>query len=102
VWNIVAIWLGFSSAFHCQFFANFHQFSGLRSFSKKSTESMQIIWLSVAWTIWKERNYRIFKEKEDNLQALGERMKLQSKEASIINNSCVASFGYFVKNKSKM
>jgi len=48
VWNIVAIWLGFSSAFHCQLFAHLHQFSGLRGFSKKSTKSMQIIWLSVA------------------------------------------------------
>jgi len=50
----------------------------LQGFSKKSIESMQIIWLSVASKIWKERNNRIFKGKEDNLLALGERAKLQS------------------------
>jgi hypothetical protein len=78
VWHIIAAWLGFSTAFHCHFFEHLHHFSGLWGFSKKSTESMQIIWLSVTWTIWKERNNRIFKGKEDNLLALGERAKLQS------------------------
>jgi len=64
--------------FHCQFFTHLHQFGGLRGFLKKSIESMQIIWLSVAWSIWKEQNNKIFKGKEGSLQALGERVKLQS------------------------
>jgi len=39
---------------------------------------MHIIWLLVVWTIWKEQNNRIFQRKEDNLLALGERVKLRS------------------------
>jgi len=39
---------------------------------------MNIIWLSVVWVIWKKRNNIVFKRKEDNLHALGERLKLQS------------------------
>jgi hypothetical protein len=78
LWKLVAGWLGISTVFHCQFFNHLHQFGGLRGFSKKTMESMHIIWVSVVWTIWKERNNRIFQRKEDNLLALGERVKLQS------------------------
>ena len=82
LWNLVACWLGLSTIFYCQFFAHLHQFGGMRGFSKKMTESMNIIWLLAVWTIWKERNNRIFQRKEDNLLALGERVKLCALMAS--------------------
>ena len=47
LWKLVVGWLGISTVLHCQFFDQLHQFDGLRGFSKKTTESMHIIWLSV-------------------------------------------------------
>ena len=78
LWKLVADSLSLSTIFHCQFFEHLHQFGGLRGFSKKTTESMHIMWLLVVWTIWKEQNNRIFQRKEDNLLVLGEMVKLQS------------------------
>lgn len=49
--QLIAGWLGFSTILHGYFFNHLHQFGGLRGFSKKSTESMNIVWLSVVWTI---------------------------------------------------
>ena len=77
LWQLIAGWLGFSIVLHGYFFNHLHQFSGLRGFSKKSTESMSIVWLSVVWTIWKAQNDRIFQRKEDNLVVLSDRVKLQ-------------------------
>jgi len=71
-------WLGYLTTFQGSFQNHFHQFGGLCGFSKKSKESMNIIWMSVVWAIWKERNNRVFQRKEDKLQAICERVKLQS------------------------
>lgn len=76
--QLIVGWFGFSTAFHGSFQNHFHQFGGLRGFSKKSIESMNIIWMSVVLVIWKERNNRVFQGKEDMLQAICERIKLQS------------------------
>ena len=78
IWQCIEDWLGFSTVFHCSFQSHFHQFGGLRGFSKKSIESMNIIWMSVVWTIWKDRNNRVFQRKEEQLQAICKRVKLQS------------------------
>jgi len=40
--------------------------------------SLDVIWLSIAWAIWKDRNIRIFQQKEENMQAYCEKIKLQS------------------------
>jgi len=71
-------WLGFSTALHGSFQHHYYQFGGLRGSSKRSIEFMNIIWMSVVWAIWKERNTKVFQRKEEQLQAISERVKLQS------------------------
>jgi len=78
LWQYIVGWFGFSTSIHGSFFNHLHKFGGLRGFSKKLTESINISWLSVVWAIWKERNNRVFKGKGDNLHAISERVKLQS------------------------
>jgi len=38
--------------------------------------ALNIIWLSVVWVIWKERNKCIIQHKEEHLQSLSEKVKL--------------------------
>lgn len=49
-----------------------------------------IIWLSVVWIIWKERNRRIFKNKENHLQSIIEKVKL--KTFWLLKSSCYIRF----------
>jgi len=47
IWHCIVAWFGFSTVFRCSLEHHFHHFGGLRVFSKKSIESMNIIWISV-------------------------------------------------------
>jgi len=52
------------------------QFGVLGGFSKQMCMSSNIILFSVVWTIWTERNKRIFQHKEEQLQFLMKKVKL--------------------------
>ena len=54
------------------------QFGGLGEFSTKVKYSLHIIWIAVVWVTWKERNHRIFQNKQENIRALCERVRLLS------------------------
>jgi len=43
---------------------HFHQFSFSGGISKKRRSILQVIWFAKIWEIWKERNYRLFNDKE--------------------------------------
>jgi len=54
------------------------QFVALGGYSKKLRALPQLVWFSTVWVIWRERNTRIFQQKEDVLHHLLDRMKFQS------------------------
>jgi hypothetical protein len=78
IWQLIGGWLGFSTPIHGNLMAHLLQFGGLGGCSTKVRYSLNIIWLVVVWVIWKERNRHIFQNKEENLHALCEMVKLQS------------------------
>jgi len=43
---------------------------------QKYRKTFNIIWLVGAWIIWKEKNKRIFQQKEENILSLDEYVKL--------------------------
>lgn len=45
---------------------------------QKTTTGFTVIWISVLFVIWKDRNRRIFQNHFDHLEALLERVKLQT------------------------
>jgi hypothetical protein len=71
-------WLGFYSAFNGNISTYPYQFSGLGGFSKNSRSAFTIIWISVIFAVWKDRNNKIFQRKSDQLETLTEKIKLQT------------------------
>jgi len=76
LWYFIFSWLDFSTVFNGKVLQHIYQFGSFGGFSHKVQNSLNAIWLCVAWIIWKEHNIRIFQRKEDNLQLLCERVKL--------------------------
>ncbi|GAU35536.1 hypothetical protein TSUD_155670 [Trifolium subterraneum] len=78
VWPLVSKWLGYESAFHGTIEAHSTQFSSLGGVSARSHKALSIIWLSVLFVIWKDRNNQIFHHKSSQVQALSEKVKLHT------------------------
>ncbi|GAU33009.1 hypothetical protein TSUD_358760 [Trifolium subterraneum] len=78
VWQLVLNWLGFSTALHVSLSGHADQFCGLGGNSKTSRTLFTIIWVSVLFVIWKDRNDRIFQMGNDSGVTLLERIKLQT------------------------
>jgi hypothetical protein len=78
IWYYIFSWLDFSTAFNGRVLDHIYQFGSLGGFSHIVQCSLNVICLSVAWVFWKERSRHFFKRKEETLQTLCERVKLQS------------------------
>jgi hypothetical protein len=78
LWLLISNWLGFDTVFHGNLNMHANQFCALGGFSKNSLTTFTIIWISVLFVIWKDRNRRIFQNRIDQLEALLERVKLQT------------------------
>ncbi|GAU20019.1 hypothetical protein TSUD_273540 [Trifolium subterraneum] len=78
VWHLVLNWLGLSTALHVSLGGHTEQFAGLGGNSKTSRNLFTIIWVSVLFVIWKDRNDRIFQMGNDSGVTLLERIKLQT------------------------
>lgn len=50
----------------------------LEVFQKTLKTTFTIIWISVLYVIWKDRNRRVFQNQFDHVEALLERVKLQT------------------------
>jgi len=78
VWHRIYQWLDISFTVPASATAHLHQFGHLSGLPR-STHSFQIVtWLASVWGIWKERNNKIFKQKNDALDQLVDNIKLMS------------------------
>ncbi|XP_024636174.1 uncharacterized protein [Medicago truncatula] len=78
LWLLISNWFGIVKVFHGNIFSHANQFCALGGFSKNSRTAFTIIWISVLFVIWKDRNRRIFQNQVEHLEALFERVKLQT------------------------
>jgi len=62
-WSQISGWLGFSTAHHGNLVDHLYQFGGVGGFPKDFRMTFNIIWFSVLYIIWEERNERIFNHK---------------------------------------
>ncbi|XP_057793236.1 uncharacterized protein LOC131009848 [Salvia miltiorrhiza] len=60
IWNAFLRWIGKSSALHHNAKEHFLAFIGLGN--KAETRFLTGLWISIVWSIWKERNNCIFKQ----------------------------------------
>nr|ABD32346.1 H+-transporting two-sector ATPase, alpha/beta subunit, central region, related [Medicago truncatula] len=78
LWLMLSDWLGFVTVFNGNLYTHANQFCALGGFSKNYMKAFTIIWISVLYTIWKDRNRRIFQNQIVLLEVLLERVKLQT------------------------
>ncbi|GAU20775.1 hypothetical protein TSUD_84930 [Trifolium subterraneum] len=76
LWLLISKWLGYESVFHGSTDSHSSQFRGLGGVTKNSRTAFTIIWISVLFVIWKDRNRRMFKSGSDTLETLAEKIKL--------------------------
>jgi len=78
LWLLISGWLGISTTHQGSLFDYYFQFGGLEGFSNESRLAFNTIWISVLFTIWKDRNRRHFHNKMEQLLSLLEKAKLQA------------------------
>ncbi|XP_058761871.1 uncharacterized protein LOC131635274 [Vicia villosa] len=66
VWNEVYRWLGFWYVSHNSAVQNFMQFAGMSCGGRVNKERLMVIWFACIWTIWKQRNDKVFKTSEQS------------------------------------
>ena len=75
VWHFIYRWLGISTVVPAQVSAHFNQFSVSGGIAKKRCSISQVIWFATIWEIWKERNNRLFNNKECSVFQVGDKIK---------------------------
>ena len=78
LWLLISHWLGIVTALDGVVYTHGNQFCALGDLLKNSRTTFTIIWISVLFVIWKDCNRRIFQNHFDHLEALLERVKLQT------------------------
>jgi len=78
VWYLVHQWLGVYTADPLTLVDHFIQFGTSAGFPKSQCSFMHLIWFATSWVIWKERNDRLFRTKENSYVQLLENIRLLS------------------------
>jgi len=78
LWLLILNWLDIVTALPGDLYTHANQFCALKGLSKNSRTAFSIIWISVLFVIWKDRNRRIFQNHSDQLEALLEKVKFQT------------------------
>jgi len=60
LWLLISNWIDIVTVLPGDLYTHANQFCVLRGISKKSMTAFSIIWISVLFVIWKDRNRRIF------------------------------------------
>ncbi|GAU48175.1 hypothetical protein TSUD_369390 [Trifolium subterraneum] len=78
LWSSVRSWIGFSSVDPHNLTDHFLQFTFLSGGLSVRRSFLQLIWLVCVWVIWNERNQRLFRNSEQTLPQLLDKVKLYS------------------------
>ena len=78
LWHGIFNWLGFITVPPEHVSNHFLQFENLGGFHKNIRLVFNLIWLACVWVVWSEINARVFRQQEDSLQTLLDKIKLQS------------------------
>jgi len=78
LWYLTSGWLDITFVSQGELQAHSIQFGGLGGFSKNFRTTFNIVWISVLFTIWKDRNVRIFNNMVSSLLALLEKEKIEA------------------------
>ncbi|GAU49412.1 hypothetical protein TSUD_374310 [Trifolium subterraneum] len=78
LWLLVRSWLGVSSADPIDLADHFRQFTLSAGGTRARRSFLQLIWLLCVWTISKERNNRLFRNSEQFISQLMDKVKLNS------------------------
>ncbi|GAU46085.1 hypothetical protein TSUD_239720 [Trifolium subterraneum] len=78
IWPLISGWLGFEAVFPGSVDLHSTHFSGLGGASKSCNVLLISIWAAVLFTIWKDRNNRIFKNSHATIEALAEQVKFHT------------------------
>jgi len=78
LWLLILNWFYIATALPGDLYTHANQICALRGLSKNSRTAFSIIWISILFVIWKDRNRRIFQNHFDHLEALLERVKFQT------------------------
>ena len=68
-------WLGVSAVAPSQVLAHFTQFSVSGGIGNKRRSITQVIWFATVWEIWKERNNRLFNDKQSTVTQVVDKIK---------------------------
>jgi len=72
IWVLICGWLGFSMASSPNLLSHLRHFCGLGGGSKVTMLALKMIWMAVVYVIRKERNERIFHNKEASIHDICE------------------------------
>ena len=75
VWTQVLLWLGLSYVAPVGCRDHYIQFGHMAGLPHLSHSFLQLIWLACVWTIWKERNNRIFNQMATSITMISDKVK---------------------------
>jgi hypothetical protein len=75
---LVRNWLGVYLADPSNIVDHFYQFDTYSDYGISRCSLMHLIWFACLWFLWKERNVRLFQNKENSLTEILENIKLLS------------------------
>lgn len=75
LWQAVRSWLGVSGPDPHNISDHWYQFAHSTGGSRAKRSFMQLVWLLCAWTIWNDRNNRLFNNVESSIDKLLDKIK---------------------------
>ena len=75
IWNHIFRWIGVSSVLPSDVISLFNQFNFIGGAVKSRRVLLQVIWFAKVWEIWKERNNRVFNDKNSSIPQVVDKIK---------------------------
>ncbi|RHN59920.1 putative reverse transcriptase zinc-binding domain-containing protein [Medicago truncatula] len=75
IWNYIFRWIGVSSVLPGDVISLFNQFNFFGGAANSRKALLQVIWFASVWEIWKERNNRVFNDKNCSIPQLVDKIK---------------------------